>query len=88
MVYGCYTQDKDQAQYAVHDWCVFKGDNILFVSQMSGLVKNCYIGIYSDTMYVINVEVCMMVLLIELYLFIPLSVTLTIFQGNSTFKQF
>ena len=29
----------------------------------------------------------MMVLLIELYLFIPLSVTLTIFQGHSSVKQ-
>ena len=30
----------------------------------------------------------MMVLLIELYLFIPLSVTLTTFQGHSSVKQF
>ena len=35
---------------------------------------------------VINVRLCMMVLLIELYLFIPLSVALTIFQGHSSVK--
>ena len=52
-----------------------------FVSQVSGLVKNFTIGIYSD-------KLCMMVLLIELYLFISLSVTMTIFQGHSSVKQF
>ena len=61
---------------------------MLLISQVSGLVKYFNIGIYSDTMYVINVEVCMMVLLIELYLFIPLSVTLTIFQGHNSVKEF
>ena len=35
----------------------------------------------------INVKICMMVLLIELYLFFPLSVTVTIFQGHSSVKQ-
>ena len=30
----------------------------------------------------------MMVLLIELYLFIPILVTLTIYQGHSSVKQF
>ena len=44
--------------------------------------KNFKILIFSDTVNVINVKLCMMVLLIELYLFIPLSVTLTIFQGH------
>ena len=57
--------------------------NIFLVGQVSGLVENFSIGIFSDTIYVINVKVCMMVLLIELYLFIPFSVTLTIFQGYS-----
>ena len=53
--------------------------NIFFVGQVSGLVKNINIGIYSDTINMINVKLCMMVPLIELYLFMPLSVTLTIF---------
>ena len=51
-----------------------------FVGQVSGLVESLNTGIYSDT---INVKFCMIVLLIELYLFIPLSVALTIFQGHS-----
>ena len=58
---------------------------------MSGLVENVNIGIFLDTIYVINVELCMMVLHIDLYLFIPLSVTLTIltiFQWQSNMEQF
>ena len=54
---------------------------------MSGFVKNINIGIYSDTTKVINVKFCMMVL-IELYLFISLSVTMTIFQGHNHVEQF
>ena len=38
------------------------------VGYVSGLVKNLNIGVCSDTIYVINVWICMMVLLIELYL--------------------
>ena len=55
---------------------------------MSGLVEKFNIGIYSDTTKVINVKLCMMVLLIELYLFIHLSLILTIFQGHSSIEQF
>ena len=58
------------------------------IGQVFGLVANFNIGIYSDTIKVINVKLCMMVLLIELYLFIPLSVTLTIIQGHCNVKQF
>ena len=61
---------------------------IFFVSYMSRLVENFNIGISSDTINVISVKLCMMVLPIELYLFIPLSVTFTIFQGHSSVKQF
>ena len=43
---------------------------------------------FSDTLNVIDVKLCMMVLLIEHYLFLPLSVTLTIFQGHRSVKQF
>ena len=46
-------------------------------------------GIFSVTINVINVKLCMMaLLLIELYLFILLSVTFTIFQCHSTVKRF
>ena len=39
-------------------------------------------------MNVINVKIFMIVLVIELYLIMPLSVTLTIFQGHSNVEQF
>ena len=55
--------------------------NMFFVGQMSELVENFNIGIYSDTMIVINIKLCMMVLLIKLYLFILFAMTSTIFQG-------
>ena len=42
---------------------------------------------FSDTLNVIDVKLCMMVLLIEHYLFLPLSVTLTIFQGHGNVEQ-
>ena len=56
---------------------------MFLVSQVSaGLVENFNIEIFSDTINVLNLTVCMIALLIELYLFIPFSVTLTIFQGH------
>ena len=61
---------------------------MFFVGQVSGLDGNFNTGIYSDTIKVINVRLCMMVLLIEFYLFIRFSVTLTIFQGHSDAEQF
>ena len=47
--------------------------NTFFVGQVSELVKNLNIGIYSDIITVINVKLCMMVVLmmvvlIEIYL--------------------
>ena len=50
--------------------------------------KNFNVAVFSDTMNVINFKLCMMVLLIELYLFIPLLVPLTIFQGHRCVQQF
>ena len=44
--------------------------------------------IFSDTTNVINVQLCMMVLLTELYPSMPLSVTLCIFQGHSVSNDF
>ena len=43
---------------------------------------------FFDTINVISVKLCMVVLLTELYPFIPLSLTLNIFQGYSSDKQF
>ena len=50
--------------------------------------KNFTVTVFLDTLKAINVKFCLMVLVIELYLFIPLSVTLTIFQGHRSVKQF
>ena len=44
--------------------------------------KNRNVAIFSDNINVINVKLCMILLLIELYPFVPLSVTLAIFQGQ------
>ena len=62
--------------------------NMFFVGHVSGFVKKCDIRVYSDTINVINVKHCMMVLLTELYLFIPHSVILTTFKGHSNVEQF
>ena len=72
---------KVYAQYNLCDSGVYSREtiNMFFVGQVSWLVENFNFGIYSDIINVINVKLCMMVLPIKLNLFIPLSVTLTIF---------
>ena len=50
--------------------------------------KNFNIAIFSDTIIVINVQVCMMVLLTKLDLYIPLSVTLTVFKFELKMLEF
>ena len=58
-------------------------DMFLFLfGEVSELVENFNIRIYSDIVNMINVKLGMMVLLIEVYLLIPLAVTLTMFQGH------
>ena len=56
--------------------------------RVSGRGKNLNVAIFSDTVNVKNVKLCIMVLLTELYPFIPLSVILIRFQGHSSVKQF
>ena len=46
--------------------------NMFYVGQVSGFFENFNTVIYSDAINVIKVKHCMLVLLIELYLFIPL----------------
>ena len=55
---------------------------------MSVRGKNLNVAIFSDILKIINVKLCMVVVLIEHYPFIPLSVTLIVFQGHSSVKQF
>ena len=44
MLYGCYRHEKDHAQYDLCDLCVFKGNNMFLVGQVSGLIENFNIG--------------------------------------------
>ena len=46
---------------------------MFLIGHVSGLVENFNIGIFSDTINVINVKPCTKILLIELHLFMPLS---------------
>ena len=55
---------------------------------MSVCGKNFNNAILSDTMDMINVKLCMMIVLIELCPFVSLSVTLPAFEGHSSVKQF
>ena len=50
--------------------------------------KNFNVVIFSDTINMTYVKLCMKVVLTELYLFMPLSVTLIVFQDHSSVKQF
>ena len=61
---------------------------MVLVGQVSGLAENVNIGIVSGTINVVNVKLCMLVLLIELYLVIPLSVTLIRSEGYNNTEQF
>ena len=56
--------------------------------EVSMSCKDFNVAIFSDTISMINVKHCMIVVLIELQPFVPLSVTLTVFQGHSGVKQF
>ena len=56
---------------------------MFLIRQACGLVANFNTGIFSDTINVIKVKLCMMVLHTKLYLFITLSVTVTLFHGHS-----
>ena len=52
------------------------------------VAKNFTVAVFLDTVNMINVKLCMMVVLTELHSFIPLSVIVIAFQGYSNVKQF
>ena len=54
----------------------------LAASRVSACGKIFNSVIFSDIIRMINVEIFMMVLLVELYLFIPPLMTLTVFQKH------
>ena len=76
-------------KWIMHSMIYVTGVYSVEITQMFWLVKCLSLSktlttwIFSDNMNVINVKLCMMILLIELYLFILLAVTLTISQGQS-----
>ena len=73
VVYGCFTdkkkKKKNHAQYDFCDSSVSSREivSMFLVGQVSRLVENINIGIFSDTINVMNVKFCMTVLRIELY---------------------
>ena len=66
---------KDHAQYDLCDSGLYSREmiDVFFVCLVSGLVESFNFGIYSGKINVINVKISVMLLLIELDLFIPLS---------------
>ena len=56
--------------------------NMFLLSQVSGLVIRFNIGFYSDTVSVISIKLCMMVLFIELYLSKPTLSDLDCISGS------
>ena len=66
------------------DVCLRDIINKVLVGHLCGLVENVKTGIFADA---INIKICMMLLLLNLYLFRPLSVTLVIFLGHSNIEQ-
>ena len=81
MLSGCYMHWKDHAQYELYnaDVCLREIIYMFCSVKCVGMQKTFNIGIFSDSVKVINVKLCMMVLHIELCLFIALSVTLMLF---------
>ena len=59
---------------------------MFLVGQVSGLVENFNTGNFPDTINVINVKLCMVVLHVDLYLFMTLS-AMSLFQGHRRAKQ-
>ena len=86
MLYVCYVHKKDHALYELCHVGVCSGEKIymFLVCQVSWLVRNFNFRSFSDTIKVVIAKFCTMVLHSECYLFITLSVTLTLFQGQSS----
>ena len=67
---------------------MFIGDNLHVLGHLSvQACQNIYVGMFSDTINVINVKLCMMELHFQLYLFIILPETLTLFEGHNSVTQ-
>ena len=62
--------------------------SVSLASRLSVCGKNCHVAIFLDTTNTKLVKLCMVVALVELFPFIPLSVTLIVFRGYCSVKQF
>ena len=60
---------------------------MFMVVQVSWLVESFNMEIFSYTINVINVKLCVIVQHVELYLFIVFSVTLTLFRGKTVLTE-
>ena len=76
-----------------HFWLTWKmWVSVMISVRLAGPLSICGIhfdvGIFSDTTDVVNIKLCIMVVLIEVYPFIPLSVTLIVFQRHRASDSF
>ena len=62
--------------------------SVRLASQVSICGKDLNVAIFSDTVSMINGKLFMIVVVIELFQFSPFSVTLILFQGHSSVRQF
>ena len=76
LVYLFLTHMKNASLSHNHEWVGQPGECMAWQK-----LYHCEIVIFWDTINVMNVSLCMMALLIELYPFIPLSLTLNIFYS-------
>ena len=80
--------DSSVKQFLTHMKNVSLCNDHCYAGRVSVLGENFNIVVFSDNINMINVKFCMLVVLIESYPFIPLSVTLIVFQGHSSVKYF
>ena len=68
--------------FDLHEECVHVMISVGPAGLLSACGKNFNVAIFSDTVNVINVKLCMLVELIELYQLIAFAVTLIVFQSH------
>ena len=71
-----------------HEKCEYVTISVRPAGRLYVCDKNFNVAIFLDTIYITNAKLCMIVLLIELYPFIPLSVTLIVIQSHRVSNNF
>ena len=69
-------------------WKIWVCNDCQLLAKCLYVLTNFNIAIFLDTLNVINVKLCLMVELIELYPFIPFLVTLIVSQGHRALNSF